>query len=181
MKGVGRVATGIIPGTLDDQLFNMAFGQPTGRSTFDPRSIGITAPTGRPSTRRFGDACPTGYELRNGRCEKAGIRGTLERTFPGDVGGDQYAWQAAVGRYGYGAVPHPEMREHLVCPPGMVLGRDELCYESLSNKERKWKKGPKPFLTGGERKALQTAARLRGAKGNKAVMKLLGYSKKSRR
>lgn len=182
--GILDIATGLIPGTLDDRLVA------AGRRAFspDPRSQGIHTPSmsGFTAPRSFtggagGAPCPTGYSRNaRGQCERSGVAGAFERVLPGDLGNDQFAFEAAVGRYGYGAVPHEELRPHLVCPRGMVLGKDGLCYDGLSNTERKWKKGPKPFLTGGEKKALRTANRLRAGKGNKEVMALMGYSRKKK-
>lgn len=66
------------------------------------------------------------------------------------------------GRYGEGLVPQSVSRRRLKCPPGYVLGKDEVCYKGLKNSERKWPKGRKPLLTGGELNAISTADRAAG-------------------
>ena len=56
----------------------------------------------------------------------------------------------------------PDVREQFYrdCGPGAVLAKDGLCYNrrDLRNNERKWPKGRRPLLTGGEMRAISTAA-----------------------
>ena len=63
----------------------------------------------------------------------------------------------------YGAALHPFVEDRMVrsCLPGMVLGKDVLCYNKrdLTNKEREYPKGRAPLLTGGERNAISKASR----------------------
>lgn len=66
--------------------------------------------------------------------------------------------EAVMGRYGPGIRPGVETIDRRVCPPGFVLGKDEVCYERLSRKRRKWDPGMKPLLTGGDRAAIRKAA-----------------------
>ena len=46
------------------------------------------------------------------------------------------------------------------CPPGVVLGKDNLCYAkgSIPNKMRKWPKAAKPPITAADAKAIRKAA-----------------------
>lgn len=76
-------------------------------------------------------------------------------------GRDVAADEAVMGRYGAGLTPDREVRQTLTCLPGMVLGDDNICYNrgQVPNKRRKWPKGRKPLLTGGEMNAITTAAR----------------------
>lgn len=66
----------------------------------------------------------------------------------------------------YGTALEPATSSTLVrhCPPGAVLGKDNLCYnrKALRRDERKWNPGRPPLLTGGERNAITTAARAAG-------------------
>ena len=56
----------------------------------------------------------------------------------------------------------PDVREQFYrdCGPGAVLAKDGLCYNrrDLRNNERKWPRGRRPLLTGGEVRAISTAA-----------------------
>lgn len=72
--------------------------------------------------------------------------------------------QAVAGAFGMPAiVPIAESRRHLSCPPGMVLGDDELCYPKAvlrrDSKFRKWRPGRRPVLTGGDLQAISKARR----------------------
>jgi len=67
--------------------------------------------------------------------------------------------EATYGRYGLALVPAQETITRAKCPPGMVLGKDGLCYESLPKRDRKWNPGAKPLLTGGEMNAINRANR----------------------
>ena len=73
---------------------------------------------------------------------------------PGSPGG------APPGR----AVTSPQMIDatRLRCPPGYVLGRDELCYFGLprNSKWRKWRPGRKPKFTAGDLNAIRKASSL---------------------
>jgi len=71
-----------------------------------------------------------------------------------------------MGRYGPAMVPMSSARG-LKCLAGMVLGKDELCYNShgdnkISNRNRKWPRGRAPLLTGGEMNCITTASRVTG-------------------
>jgi hypothetical protein len=72
--------------------------------------------------------------------------------------------EAVMGRYGAGLVP--AMRSVTVkrCPPGAVLGKDEICYNrrDLRRDDRKWVPGRRPLLTGGDLNAISRAARAAG-------------------
>lgn len=62
------------------------------------------------------------------------------------------------GLYGAGFAPVMETRDHRTCPPGFVLGKDNVCYDHLPRSKRKWDPGMKPLLTGGDRAAIRKAA-----------------------
>lgn len=69
--------------------------------------------------------------------------------------------EAVMGRYGAGIQPGSRVIDQAVCPRGTQLGDDGLCYNKsqISNKQRMWPAGRKPLLTGGDMRAISTAAR----------------------
>jgi len=88
-----------------------------------------------------------------------------ECVFPGSpASGDVAGGVAVMGQYGAAMIPETETRTHRDCLPGMVLGKDRLCYNKsqISNKERLYPKGRPPLLTGGERNAITKARRAAG-------------------
>jgi hypothetical protein len=76
---------------------------------------------------------------------------------PGGVGGGE----VVMGQYGAAETPDVTAVTTLNCRPGMILGKDNLCYNKrdLTNTERKWARGRRPLLTGGDRNAITRAAR----------------------
>jgi len=67
---------------------------------------------------------------------------------------------AVVGRFGAGIEPFVRTTQIRDCPRGAVLAVDGLCYNrrDLRNSERFWPRGRRPLLTGGEMRAISTAA-----------------------
>lgn len=74
---------------------------------------------------------------------------------------DQPIGDTVMGRYGAGEQPGSQIIDRAVCRPGMVLGDDGICYNrsQLKNSEREWPRGRRPLLTGGDMRAISTAAR----------------------
>jgi len=72
--------------------------------------------------------------------------------------------QAVMGQYGAALEPLFFTINQRRCLPGMILGKDKLCYNvgAISNKERLWPKGAAPLLTGGEMSAIRKAATAAG-------------------
>lgn len=131
--------------------------------------------------------CPPGYALDNqGRCAAVGLTGWMQQHIPGGqtgylpagqpgtaVGGWTGAVQQALpggqtgynqlvpaqGAFGVGALPAQMSQRKLVCPPGMVLGRDSVCYarRQLSRAERKHPPERKPLLSAYDGKVLERA------------------------
>ena len=105
-------------------------------------------------------SCPPGYKRNSsGNCQLEGMAPYI----PGDIGQpDVINWNERVvgGRYGSGYAPVEIEQRRLYCPPGFKLGRDNVCYECLKKKERKWDPGTKPMLTGGDLNAIRRAQRL---------------------
>lgn len=76
-------------------------------------------------------------------------------------------FQAVSGAFGMPAIaPTHELVGKFVCPPGMVLGEDNLCYPKAvlrrDSRFRKWRPGRRPIGTGGD---LNTITRARSIVG----------------
>ena len=91
------------------------------------------------------------------------------------------------GQRGSGSSPFTATRSIRSCGPGMVLGKDGLCYASsgkgsIANRDREWPKGRRPLGTPGELRALATAAAF-GRRMEKTVkrMQKIGVLSKPRR
>jgi len=120
-------------------------GQPTA-----PRSLG-------------GSGCrPGNSKNAQGRCRpnRPGFVAGVERFLPGGETGTIRAGAAVMGQYGAALEPFVEARHVRTCLPGMVLGKDGLCYNrrDITNKEREYPKGTRPLGTPGEMAALRKAA-----------------------
>jgi len=98
---------------------------------------------------------PTQRDPVSGKCKV--FVGEQPGREPGGVGGGQ----VQMGQFGAAMVPDVDMVETLNCLPGMILGKDSMCYNKrdLTNRERKWPRGRRPLLTGGDRNAITRAAR----------------------
>jgi len=126
--------------------------------------------------------CGFGFVFRNGRCVRrdrfeGGFVPSLKRLVrpflpqPPEVadmarGQRRDFGEAVVGAFGMPAmVPEEEVRRMLVCPRGMVLGTDDLCYPkgvlSSRNLHRKWRRPPRAPVTAADAKAIRTAAKAR--------------------
>lgn len=66
-----------------------------------------------------------------------------------------------MGLYGAGEMPGNMVVNRAVCRPGMVIGDDGVCYNrsQIKNSQREWPRGRRPLLTGGDMRAISTAAR----------------------
>lgn len=112
-----------------------------------------------PRGENLGGGCAQGYHMdANGQCVADGVVGTGQRWIPGGASGTQndVYGEAVYGRYGVGLVPGQEMVPTFRCPPGMKLGKDDICYENLTKKERKWPYN-KPLLSAGDARTLRRA------------------------
>ena len=81
------------------------------------------------------------------------IGSPVQATFAGGV--------AVAGQYGAGLAPGSQIVDRATCLRGMVLGNDSVCYNKgqIKNNQRMWPAGRKPLLTGGDMRAISTAAR----------------------
>jgi len=87
------------------------------------------------------------------------------RVFMGDQPGRDtapgFGGTAVMGQFGAALQPLVASSTTLRCLRGMVLGMDNLCYNrrDLKNDERKWPRGRRPLLTGGEMRCISVASR----------------------
>jgi len=89
-----------------------------------------------------------------------------------------------MGQYGAGELPGNHVINRAVCRRGMLLGTDGVCYNrsQISNKERLWPRGRRPLLTGGDMRAISTAARAgRRLEGATKRLQKIGLMKKPAR
>lgn len=111
-----------------------------------------------------GAACPPGFKFVNNQCvqDVPGFRGIVQRAIPGGQTGVTVFGQAVLGQFGAALEPADITGAfvRLRCPRGTVLGMDDLCYNKgdIKNSERKWPRGRRPLLTGGEMRCIGIAA-----------------------
>jgi hypothetical protein len=121
-------------------------------------------------------SCAQGYTWNpsTGRCEATGVAGTVQRFLPGGRTGTQadIYGDAVVGSFGIPAlVPavvgqvqdrNGNVKPIQRCPPGAVLGKDNLCYMkgSIPRQFRKWKPAPRPVMSAKDAKAIRSIGRL---------------------
>ena len=113
--------------------------------------------------------CPPGFfrDPRTFECvalrqpKQPGTRAFFERVVPGGETGRTEFGEAVLGQFGAALEPGVRDMSTLVCPRGTVLGVDNLCYNrrDLKNSERKWPRGTRPLLTGGDMRAIRIASR----------------------
>ena len=152
---IGRIAGGFITGGPIGAIGALV---PTGTPGIPGRTDGI-CPPGTPGCgpqRLVGaQGCPRGtvWDPATQTCVA-----TIS-PFGGRALADQFG-EAVMGQYGAALVPAQREGMTLVCPPKAVLGADNLCYNrrDISNKERKWPRGRRPLLTGGEMRAISIAS-----------------------
>lgn len=114
-----------------------------------------------PKSIAAGGPCPGIGKVR-------GPGGTCIDLFALPPGGDPaitaQVGAAVMGRYGAALAPGSRIIDRAVCLRGMVLGNDGLCYNrtQVKNSERMWPRGRRPLLTGGDMRAISTAARAAG-------------------
>ena len=175
LKGIGGVVSSIIPGPLDDILIKGATGLFTSNQ--------------RPGARA---SCPTGFlpNPRTGVCEAVGAVGAVQRFLPGGATGTLPQIPSAAGN-GFGAAvmgsfgvpalqPAQASSVALRCPPGAVLGKDNLCYRkgSIPAQFRKWKPARKPPISAKDWRALQVSNRVRDK--SKKIAGAAGFTCKKR-
>jgi hypothetical protein len=116
------------------------------------------------------ERCPDGFERRGSNCVQVlptpGFGGALERALPfGSTGMSPSGGMAVQGAFGLPAMsPDVVSTIRRRCAPGLVLGRDNLCYPRaiLGRRSgfRKWRQPPRPAVSGSDLKAVRRANRL---------------------
>ena len=164
VKGAARVATRLIPGTLDDALLESVLGGAgSSRTSVLPAALTTLAPAA---------GCPPGFKLVNRRCVVSGVTGVVQRLLPGGQTGvlsDEFG-EAVLGAFDMPALVPAQVGSItradgsvspiLRCPRGMVLGTDELYYKkgSINRKDRKWPPGSKPPISAADWRATKRFA-----------------------
>jgi len=164
-----------VPSTAPRPVSRIALAAATGLPSASARPVSrlaLTQPRG-PSTTTTGK-CGFGFILVRGRCQSIfdplGLASKPPRPPPPmerpTMARRRDFGEAVVGAFGMPAmVPDEEVRRMLVCPTGMVLGTDDLCYPkgvlSARNLHRKWRRPARAPVTAGDAKAIRTAARAR--------------------
>lgn len=172
------------PSAAPRPVSRLALAAATGAPTAAPRPVSRLAalPVSDFAPRQPGriSRCGIGFVMRGGRCvREGGLLPSIERGFGIDIRGSARRLQTRVrtppmarGRGGFQAVegafgmpamvPEEEMRRTLVCPRGMVLGGDELCYPKSvlprRSKFRKWRGQAGPPVSAGDARAIRKAA-----------------------
>lgn len=135
-------------------------GGGNGRSRAQPFPVQTFAP-------RRSAGCPPGFGVNSrGECvelrgrEKTGFVEEVRRFLPGGQTGFEEFGEAVMGQFGAALQPAELASTRLVCPRGTVLGVDGLCYNrrDLRNSERKWPRGTRPLLTGGDMRCIRIAS-----------------------
>jgi len=165
-KRLLRAATGFVTGGPTGALGGFLAPQPVSRA---PRRVARTVEKEMARAIKF-SATPTPFAPRRGcgilrkrdpitqKCvpifagSLPGIDDRTRRAAPGN---------AVMGRYGAALEPGSQIVDRAVCLRGMVLGNDDLCYNrsQIKNADRMWPRGRRPLLTGGDMRAISTAAR----------------------
>ena len=147
VRGVTGFLQRAIPGGATG--FTTPFGQTVGRrlDVIQPRGVPVTPVPGIVGIgQRIIPGGATGFEV-----QAPAVMPTAAMGAPG---------LATLGRFG--AAVEPTFRSSTIrdCPRGMVLAVDSLCYSrrDVRNSERFWPRGRRPLLTGGEMRAISTAA-----------------------
>ena len=138
---------------------------------FTNQTGGYPFPSFAPEGTGVNGDCPGAFSVRiMGQCvdltalPPGGDPAVTGQVGPGvSLAAPQGMGRLVTGYYGIGVVPSVEARTVRECPPGFKLGKDGVCYEHLSRRQRMWDPGVKPLLTGGDRAAIARAARAAGA------------------
>lgn len=167
---------GIITGGLG--IASTIFGRKKGGGSQTPATF-VPTKTFReavPGGRNGSGACPSGT-----RPDPRGFCVSPRSAF----GQRSLGGQAVEGLYGPAFVPDSQIRDVAMCPKGMALGKDDLCYMGLSNKLRKYPRGRRPLLSGGDMRAISKARtagnRLANAKSDLIAIGMLKASGPRRR
>ena len=155
--------------------------------TLAPRTTTARVSPTTVAQRQFGQNLKFGNipELGTGPCDFPRVldnQGRCRTPTSGEFGGPQFEpGNAVMGRYGAAIEPGSMIIDRAVCLRGMQLADDGLCYNKsqISNKQRMWPAGRKPLLSGGDMRAISTAARAgKRLEGATKRLQRLGMMKK---
>jgi hypothetical protein len=167
----GGTSGGLFQGTFDDFLRRLG-GRAADWATerLFPSTGGATPGEGSAGS------CQQGFQWNpaTGQCERVGLIGTGQRLIPGGATGTQadIYGDAVVGSFGIPAIvpaivgqvsdKNGNTKPIQRCPPGAVLGKDNLCYMkgSIPRQFRKWKPAPRPVMSAKDAKAIRSIGRL---------------------
>jgi hypothetical protein len=174
-------------GTVDRRLFTMAGQSKAGSLIQGAISIGSQVLPGLMSKLSGGSRCPGPYDYVNGQCvPKSDFAARTQPTYtlpqqpaftgvpPAKGTSPGVATPAEVSTMGiptgidsFGRLyAEPEIRQPIrrKCPPGMVLGRNDLCYRKgdVPGSQRKWRPRPKPLVSAQDAKVLRRVDTIRG-------------------
>jgi len=126
---------------------------------------GQRAITRAPKPTQFAPPAPVGGGGGNGQqpCPPNTVPDPRGRGFCvspiSPLGAETLGGEAIMGRFGPAMVPGSVIRDIATCDAGMALGKDGLCYDHLPNRDRKYPRGRRPLLTGGDMRAISRARR----------------------
>lgn len=173
LGGVGKAVASVIPGgNIVTSVVGSLFGGGDDRSSNQPLARAD---------------CPPGFQAdpNTGVCQAIGLTGAVQRFLPGGQTGvlpsTAQPMAATVGQFGAPAIqPYQASSVALRCPPGMVLGKDNLCYRkgAIPMSWRKWRPARKPPISARDWRALQTADRVKNRA--KKIAGKAGFSCKRR-
>jgi len=137
-----------------------------------------------------GGCSPGFFRAPDGSCQQLlgrptpGALGMVQRTLPFGATGLQQFGEAVMGQFGAALEPGIRPSDVRVCPRGTVLGVDDLCYNKrdIKNSERKWPRGRRPLLTGGDMRCISIAsAAAKRLQSKQKQLQTLGLLKKPSR
>lgn len=111
--------------------------------------------------------CSPGFgRASDGTCQplrgtpRVGFGEAIKRFLPGGATGREIFGEAVMGQFGAALQPAVIDSTRMMCPRGTVLGVDGLCYNTrdIKNTERKWPRGTRPLLTGGDMRCIRIAS-----------------------
>jgi len=158
LAAVGPLA-GVAPGTKAQRIYDQCFAKALRTSGSVAGAVALCLAEAA--------ALKLGIGGRNGSgatpCDPPLVRDARGLClFPGSpAGAEAFGGESILGQYGAGMVAGSQIVDRAVCLKGMQLGNDGVCYNKsqISNKQRMWPAGRKPLLTGGDMRAISTAAR----------------------
>jgi len=151
-----KQAAGFIPGGRTALDLGKTFFGGGGGGAQQPCTVGFE-PDGRGGCVRI----LSGFAPQEPPRRRGMAMASRPRAPRGSAEAPDFFGDAVMGQYGVALEPAFMTIERTVCPDGMLVATDGLCYNrsQISNKERMWPKGRRPLLTGGDLNAISKAKR----------------------